>query len=273
MEGLTKYWGFYLVAAPDVNGVGIRDLQNALDFVARDCKWVSDLRDLSPEKRAGQNDVNRRIVYRAFQRVLAARIVVFQLFLKLAIQVDGCLQERHKRIWLLFQLFDSLDPCGGGEHPFIRIFEKLRHASNDALDILADGLYTIIKTYFPYSQFILGLDEAQRVARLHPYSGISSTNVEVFRSIICEMVKVFAKPPIKLVVSSTSLPFADLLEEFFGVSGVSKPAEVNVFHELGMFDTWPKLKRFLGRYVPASILETPSGYHLQQRMREYLLGR
>lgn len=30
LEGLTKYWGFYLVAVWDVNGVGIQDLHDAL---------------------------------------------------------------------------------------------------------------------------------------------------------------------------------------------------------------------------------------------------
>ena len=40
-----------------------------------------------------------------------------------------------------------------------------------------------------------------------------------------------------------------------------------------MFDTLPKLKSFAERYVPAYILESDSGHRLQQRMREYLLGR
>ena len=54
-------------------------------------------------------------------------------------------------------------------------------------------------------------------------------------------------------------------------SGVSKPAgAVKLFHQLGMFDTLPKLKPFLEHYLPASILESPSGYRLQQRIREYL---
>ena len=57
-------------------------------------------------------------------------------------------------------------------------------------------------------------------------------------------------------------------------SGVSKPAEgITLFHNLGMFDTWPKLKPFLERYIPTSFLETPSGYCLQKRIQEYLLGR
>jgi hypothetical protein len=70
-------------------------------------------------------------------------------------------------------------------------------------------------------------------------------------------------------VSGTALSLAELEDD--KVSGVSKPANaVQVFHNLGMFDTWPKMKSFLERYVPASILESPSGYRLQKRMREYL---
>jgi hypothetical protein len=72
-------------------------------------------------------------------------------------------------------------------------------------------------------------------------------------------------------VSGTGLSLADLEDAM--APGVSKPAKVKLFHQLGMFDTWPKLEQFLRRYIPASILETPSGYRLQQRMQEYLLGR
>jgi hypothetical protein len=113
--------------------------------------------------------------------------------------------------------------------------------------------------------------EAQRAVRLYRYSFISSTNGKVLRSILREIVEVFTKLPIKLVVSGTSLSLEELEEAM--PSGVSKPAEaVILFHELGMFDTWPKLKPFLERYVPASFLESPSGYRLQQRIQEYLLG-
>ena len=65
------------------------------------------------------------------------------------------------------------------------------------------------------------------------------------------------------------------LEELHEVmaSGVSKPVGVEFFHKLGMFDTWPKLKQFPEHYLPASFLETPSGYRLQRRIQEYLLGR
>ncbi|KAF8343670.1 hypothetical protein F5887DRAFT_1134740 [Amanita rubescens] len=264
MEGLTKYWGFYIVAASDTNGVGIRDIPDALELATRDRRWVSNLRGISPKERVAQNQVNSEIASRVFRSVLAARIVVFQFFLQLVIQVDGCLQEKHKRIWLLFQLSNRLNPHGGSWHPFIRIISELRCASDEALNILIDRLNNIITTYLQHSRPILALDDAHWAARLYPSSGISSTKPEVFLSIVCEMTKAFTKAPIKLVVSSNGLLLEDLDEAVGGVE---------VFHELGMFDTWPKLKSFFERYVPASVLETPSGYRLQQRMREYLLGR
>jgi hypothetical protein len=78
--------------------------------------------------------------------------------------------------------------------------------------------------------------------------------------------------PIKLIVSGTGISLVEL--EDVMASGVSKPAEgIILFHNLGMFDTWLKLKPFLERYIPTSFLETPSGYCLQKRFQEYLLGR
>ncbi|KAF8326242.1 hypothetical protein F5887DRAFT_1144981 [Amanita rubescens] len=272
MEALTKYWGFYLVATPDANGVGIRDLHDALELVANYQEWVPDLRPLAPEERTVQNGINNQIAYRAFRRVLAARIVVFELFLQVATQIDGSLQAKHKRIWLLFQLFDRLNPQRIGSHPFIQIINKLRNASNDALDALVNRLDVIIKKYSLHSELILGLDEAQWAARSYPYSGMSSSNSGAFRSIIREMVKAFTKAPVKIVVSGTAVLLADLDDSV--ASGVGKPAhKFKMFHELGMFDTWPKLKLFLERYVPASILNTPSWRCLQKRMQEYLRGR
>ena len=272
MEALTVYWGFYLVATPDVNGVGIRDLHDALDLVAEYRQWDPNLRPLTPEERIAQDEINRQIASRAFRRVLAARIVVFQFFLQVAIQIDGHLQEKHKRIWLLFQLFDQLHPQGGGSHPFIQIINKLRHASDDALDNLINRIDGIINDYFPCSRLILAIDEAQWAARLYPHSGMLSSCPGAFRSIIRDMVKVFTKVPVKLVISGTGVSLVDLEDNV--ASGVGKsPHKVKVLHELGMFDTWPKLMKFVGRYVPASFLENPSGYRLQQRMQDYLLGR
>jgi hypothetical protein len=117
-------------------------------------------------------------------------------------------------------------------------------ASSEALDTLVNALTTFVMTFYQRSHFILGLDEAQQASRMYPHSFISSTNPNKFRSIIREVVKVFTKSPIKLIVSGTGLSLPDLEDAM--ASGVSKSAEaVQLFHKLGMFDTWPKLKSFL----------------------------
>ena len=274
LEGFTKYWGFYFVAAKDANGVGVRDLQDALDDMAEYLDWRSDLERVDRGAQTDQEKHNSRIASKNIRKVLAvtACIVVFKLFLQLAVQVDGTLQEKHKRIWLLFQLSDQVVPLRGGLHPFVRIFRTcLTNASNDALEALVGRLDDIRRDTLPDSPFILGLDEAQHASRLYPRCFMSSTKPNEFRSIIREIAKVFAKLSIKLVVSGTGLSLAEL--EVAMSSGVEKPPAVELFLELGMFDTSPKLKSFLEVYIPPSIFESDSGNRLQKRMQEYLQGR
>ena len=73
------------------------------------------------------------------------------------------------------------------------------------------------------------------------------------------------------MVSGTGLSLEDLEETT--ASGVAKPEPIQVFTQLGMFDTWPKLEPFLKRYIPTSILESDSWHCLEQRIQGYLLGR
>jgi hypothetical protein len=184
---------------------------------------VSDLGKVDIGEWAAQEKVNSRIASKHLRKVLAVRVVVFQLFLQLAIQVHGTLQEKHKRIWLFFQLSDKLVSFDGDLHPFIRIIRRcLRRASNEALDALVERLDIIRHDYLQDSPFILALDEAQRASRLYPRSFISSTELGNFQSIIREVVNVFTKLPIKLIVSGTGLSLTESEDAL--TSGDSKPA-------------------------------------------------
>jgi hypothetical protein len=270
LEGLTKYRGFYLVTTPDPTDVGVGDLHSVLDKLLLYPQWVSDLKMVDTGKRAVQEAVNRQIVSRQLRKVLAARIVVFRLFLQLVIEVDGKLEEKHKRIWLLFQLYNEAVPLSGKRHPFVLMIDCLDRAPDEALDELVKRLDSIRHEFLLGSRVVLGLDDAQQASRMYPHSFIPSNNPNTFRSIIHEIVKVFTKFPIKLVVSGTSLWMVEVQNAM--TSGVGKVVPVHLFHELGMFDTWPKLKSFVERYIPAHILESKSGKCLQQRMREYLQG-
>jgi hypothetical protein len=273
LESLTSYWGYYLVAVPDANGVGVRDMQQALLGLKDYEEWHSDLTSItSVEERSKQNDINVSIASKALRKVLAARTVVFEEFLKVAIKIDGSLQEKHKRIWLLFQLSNQLDPRGDTTHPFLDIMNNcLVRASSEALNLLIGRLDKVRNKFLSKSQFIVALDEAQQAHRLYRHCFISSVNGTVYRSILRQVAADVTKWPLKLVVSGTGVSLAELEEAL--ASGVSKSMGVDLFHKLGMFDSWPKLKSFLERYVPHSILESPSGHRLQLRIREHLLGR
>jgi hypothetical protein len=192
MEALTKYWGFYFVAVPDSNGVGVTDFHDALDGVAMYNEWIPDLRTLDEMQRPTQSNVNSYIAKKVLRKVLAARVVVFKIFLELVKEMDKDLHEKNKRIWLLFQVSDQLNPLVPGLHPFNRIIRNcLVHASYEAVKTLIYRLGDIRRHYIPRSNFIIGLDEAQYAVGQYRHAFLSSVDHTVYRSMLCKAVKVF----------------------------------------------------------------------------------
>jgi hypothetical protein len=270
LEVLTTYWGFYFVATPDAKGVGVRDLQDVLEDLTNDPAFVDDLqKDPNSQNHFKQSRINFWIASLPLKRVLAARIAAFKLFLELAVKTDGKLLEKHKHSWLLFQV--SYHPAEM-PHPIVRIMRNCFHrASSNALDAWITRLGDIREDHKPHlDDFIMGLDEAQRAVRLHPRPFLSPTN-DNFRSVLREIVKILTKQPITIFLSGTSVTMEELHDTYS--HGVSKPVGAELFHDLGMFNTWPSLIAFLERYLPATFLKTSSGILLQQRIQEYLLGR
>ena len=90
--------------------------------------------------------------------------------------------------------------------------------------------------------------EAQYAVRLCDHPFLSSTDATKYRSVLREVSKVFTTRPVKLVVSGTGVTMDDLCDSM--ASGVSKHDTVGLYHNLGMFDTWPTLSSFLERYLP-----------------------
>ncbi|KAF8523132.1 hypothetical protein BU17DRAFT_86285 [Hysterangium stoloniferum] len=271
LEGLTKYWGFYFVAVQDTNGVGIKDLEDALNGIRSYREWVNDLNPFESQVRYKISDSNIQISRRAIQKVLASRVVVFEAFLRLAIDRDKSLQLKHRYIWLLFQLSNRL-PGLASPHPFVQMKDCLIRASDDALEELISRLRTIHSREFPKSRFIIALDEAQHAARLYRYSFVSSSSPEIFQSVLRETVKVFLHSTVKVIVSGTGLSLEEVEDALS--SSVGKPSgRFETFVDLGMSDNPLKLDVTLRQYVPLSFLESDSAKYLQQRIREYLPGR
>jgi hypothetical protein len=268
LEGLTQYWGFYFVAALDHNFVGVNDLQAALDAVRGNDEWTDDLRTVGGQQQGERNRFNIDISNRAIRKVLAARVLVFKLFLQLAQARDGKLLPEHRRIWLLFQLSN---PLSGFEtlHPFVRMKNCLDSASDRALTTLIGDFENLHSKYFRHSKFVIALDEAQQAARLHRFSFLSSSDPSIFRSILREIIKVFSVLVVKIVVSGTGLSLEEVEDAL--TSSVGKPpGQFETFVQLGMLNSPEAILR---QYIPPLILESVSGKSLQLRIREYLLGR
>jgi hypothetical protein len=265
------YWGFYFVAAPNGN-IGIRDLHDVLAELRQNGDWERDISVIHDDDgRARKSDSNSRIATRALKKVLAARIVAFELFLEAVIKVDKKLEEKHKRSWLLFQLSNPRANTSVS-HPVVQIMDDcIRQASNDALDELIRRLDVIREKYFSRKHFIVAVDEAQYAVRLYDQPFLSSTDATKYRSILREVSIVFTTRQVKLVVSGTGVTMDDLRDSM--ASGVSKHDTVGLYHNLGMFDTWPTLSSFLERYLPDALLESPSWHCLRTRIQEYLMGR
>ena len=272
LEGLTKSWGLYLVTARDNNGVGVNDLEASLNCIRQYEDWTEDIRHYEGSDRNDRHKANIHISNRAIRKVFAARLVVFRLFLQLAEAHDGYIGPEHQRLWLLFQLSNPL-PGFRTPHPFVTMIKEcIDLASDSALETIIKDFERIRMRYFPGSGFTIALDEAQQAVRLHHFCFLSYSEPTAFRSILREIVKVFDSLAVKIVVSGTGLSLEEVEDALN--SGVGKPlGQFETFVELGMFDNPLKLEATLQRYIPSSILESPSGKSLRMRIREYLPGR
>ena len=246
----------------------MNDLEMALHDIGY---WLNDLRLFEGNTRDKMNRSNINLFRAEIRKVLAARVVVFDLFLQLAIALDGSLRPEHQRLWLMFQLSNRL-PQLKTMHPFVRMMRCLDCASDRALSTLFYRLEDIHSRHFPSSRIIFALDEAQQAMRLYRHSFLSSSNPTKFRSILPQIVRVFLRLSVKVVVSGTWLSYEEVEDpQGFGVG--KPPGQFRIFNNLGMFDTRLKLEATLRRYIPPSFLESDSGKHLLQRIWEYLPGR
>jgi len=105
LECLAAYWGLYFVTALDSGRVGVADLSRTMDLICQHPEWKTDLSFVPFRERSSQHDRNHRIATNHLMKLLIAPMLVFEMFLQEAIQLDGKLEDGHRYSWLLFQLF------------------------------------------------------------------------------------------------------------------------------------------------------------------------
>jgi len=242
-------------------------MHDAIFSVKHYPNWTADLQKHTPQERATFQTTNQDIATQVFMKVLAARVVIFEQFLELAIHA-----------WLMFQLSDLLDPNDRDSHPFDKINITCLGGAPDALRTLVRlRLGTIRTKYFHRDpRFFFVLDEAQVAARSSPSAFVSSKDLSKPRSILRAIIDVWVAltlPNIPFIVSGTGLSL-DTVDEVFS-SGVGKPAAQGfyVFHDVGSFDTKESQRTYLDHYIPQSLLTSTTGIALCKRMLDWLLGR
>lgn len=105
-EGLCQKWGFYFIAARGPDGIGSQDLEDAIETLPRTRGWMRHIpQDYSARATC---DYNESIAGFRFSKVVLARSIVFNTFIKVARdQNGGALPQDIKIKWLLFQIFPS----------------------------------------------------------------------------------------------------------------------------------------------------------------------
>jgi hypothetical protein len=180
--------------------------------------------------------------------------VVFKAFLQIAIENDGALQPEHKRIWLLFQLSNYL-PGFETFHPFLQVKRCLNRASDEALGSLIADLERIHCDLLPSSKIIFALDEAQRATRLYRSPLLSSSIPNKFRSILPEIVNVFLRSSVQVIVSGTGLSMEEVEDPL--ISSAGKPSgQFETFVDFGMFDNPQHLETTLQQFTPPSFFDS-----------------
>lgn len=239
--------------------------------------WTLNLRLHPVEQRKTLEAKNKAISTRLIQKLFAARILVFELFLLLCKEVHGALAEKHKYLWLEFQLRESVYLDAERTHPFIFVLnEGLMSTSQEFLNsILISRVDRIRNDYLHSDDIFYVIDEAQQAARSYPFAFLSSLDPETPRSVLREITRIATEGSVKLVLSGIGLTLEEV--EAAVASGIMKPRtpheKFKLFHNLGGFDDWNRLGPYICCYIPKSVLDTLTMQRLQYRIRQYLWGR
>lgn len=260
LEGLCKKWGFYFTANNSRDRVGSSDVYYALRSV--------DLVSLPPEGYEKTLESNVASARRRFLFVLYIRSLTFRVFLDCAIQVDGGLNEEHKRRWLLFQLrSDQLV----GHDRFGLLADELVGTHSDYLDRLISSELGYIRWLLDPSPIFCVLDEAQLLATMYNNCFRSDDGDEP-RPIIRPITQLWSVYMPSLIISGTRTPIK-VMEDAHGSAVAKLPHPLTIITNIGAFNDGKGQLEYLKQYLPPGYLDTDQGKRLVPRLTYWLRSR
>ncbi|KAK7044921.1 hypothetical protein R3P38DRAFT_3433258 [Favolaschia claudopus] len=200
-EGLTKYWGLYLVSTKDTHNHGSKDLQNIIDFTLENApgytKRLPSYIESPPETPVSESKKifidclqrNQEIAGIQFGFLLLARLHILRMFLEVIpvnqLAADGP-ENKFPTRWLQLQIQPSILAVAGIEDIFGKLTSMLvkefsqRISKTELLQENAIQLRRIqrMKSFrrelpelpMGNARLYVVLDEVQKAAAEHPYA-------------------------------------------------------------------------------------------------------
>ena len=274
-EGLCQYWGFYIVAHRGGDHIGARDLEFMIASMGHSIGWNANI--LDHHDTAAARIHNDSIALNRISKVLLARWVVFDMFIKVVKELHGgVVPDSARRDWLLFQILPTI--LVKDMDPFLAFISTcLNYVHSDDLRILLDDFTpsTVLGPAFNQPAFFHVLDEAQ-VAGARYIGAFTDEAGKVGRPVLRPIIEGFtsySKYSTKMLVSGTGFSLS-LFEELVA-SNIAKAQKTwgRVAHMTGDFSDQKTQSAYISRYLPKSFLDSESGALLMTRMHEWLRGR
>jgi hypothetical protein len=194
-------------------------------------------------------------------------------------------QDLYKQRWLLLQLQPSI------LHPkiwdiFDHLTRELSNASDGYVNTTTKALLVRVRelctvetssvrdsTMIQTPLFCV-LDEAQYAATQHS-SAFRSDHSNAHRPILREIVRAWEGQSfgqgVFMVVAGTGIS-KDVVDQAMA-SAIMKESKYRWCSDTGAFDNIHSQRRYILKYLPSSLVESPSGRRLIERMEYWLCGR
>lgn len=242
-------------------------IPNSRSFTSQPESLPKDLRDAA-------YNANHSVAERRVSQVLAARVYIFERFLKMA---QATCPTRDINEFKVHWLFLQLCSVGiFGKDLFAKLCDLLKDASDEYLMVVGFEVHSKLvemqKEFSLNKEFFFVLDEAQvAIAGLHG-SFRSNRDVSVKRPVLRPIINTWVNSSqFPIIVSGTGLSM-DAINEVKN-SAVGKPGLVTLVTKTGAFDDPESHRKYIMRYMPDHVAKSNSGEEFLRRAWGYLRGR
>ncbi|KAF9068498.1 hypothetical protein BDP27DRAFT_815884 [Rhodocollybia butyracea] len=264
-EGLCKHWGLFFTAVVDSYGLGSADVYGAFEDLRLRRLPTPVLVGDAAVYNSEASSQNQGIARRAFGETLLGRLLVFKLFVDS--MAKGEIEEIHKTRWFLAQIQPVL--FGGNYESLVAKLSWSPASDSILADCISQCLEDIAAVFSRKSMnpnFFVVLDEANVMAEslVHAFRDTHGPH-SILKEILETWSSHLRNKPFTIVVAGTEIPRMYFREE-----------EWDQWHWISCTGTFSNIndqQRYILKFLPKTLVDSPSGQHLLHRMWVWLRGR